>query len=491
MRLRTLSLFALCLPTSIPHAAAQDIPNRPEDIQFAPLNFEPPEAAGFRHELSNGVLVYLAPSQELPLVNIVFTFKGGGYLDPQGQVGLVSATGSMIRRGGTMSVSAEDLDERFDFLAANVSSSSGSTTSLATLNCLASNLEECFALFMDMIRNPGFQADRCTVYFDELLERLRQRNDFPDAILNREWKALLYGRDHYEASQTTEPMVQAMSIADLRDVHRQIFHPGNLIIAVNGDFEESQMLALLEEAVSGWEKRPLVIDPPAPEVKFTPGLYHVEKDIPQGKVFIGLRTISRDHPDYFPMLMMNEILGGGGFTSRITKRVRSDEGLAYSAGSTFIPGVYFPGEFRALFQSKNPTVALSAKIILEEIELIRSEPVTGEELEIARNSFIETFPRTFESKAGMLNVFVNDEMTGRDAAYWKNYRDNIKRITAEQIMDVARRRLDPRQMAVFVVGKWDEIYQGDLDQRANMSEIFGGNVTHLPLRDPMTMEPIK
>ena len=344
---------------------------------------------------------------------------------------------------------------------------------------------------MDMIRNPGFQADRCTVYFDELLERLRQRNDFPDAILNREWKALLYGRDHYEASQTTEPMVQAMSIADLRDVHRQIFHPGNLIIAVNGDFEESQMLALLEEAVSGWEKRPLVIDPPAPEVKFTPGLYHVEKDIPQGKVFIGLRTISRDHPDYFPMLMMNEILGGGGFTSRITKRVRSDEGLAYSAGSTFIPGVYFPGEFRALFQSKNPTVALSAKIILEEIELIRSEPVTGEELEIARNSFIETFPRTFESKAGMLNVFVNDEMTGRDAAYWKNYRDNIKRITAEQIMDVARRRLDPRQMAVFVVGKWDEIYQGDLDQRANMSEIFGGNVTHLPLRDPMTMEPIK
>ena len=100
MRLRTLSLFALCLPTSIPLAAAQDIPNRPEDIQFAPLNFEPPEAAGYRHELSNGVPVYLVPSRELPLVNIVFTFKGGGYLDPQGQVGLVSATGSMIRRGG-------------------------------------------------------------------------------------------------------------------------------------------------------------------------------------------------------------------------------------------------------------------------------------------------------------------------------------------------------------------------------------------------------
>ena len=129
MRLRTLSLFALCLNTSIPLATAQEIPKRPEDIQFAALDFEPPEAAGYRHELTNGVLVYLAPSRELPLVNIVFTFKGGGYLDPMGQVGLVSATGSMIRRGGTMYVSAEEVDERFDFLAANVTSSSGSTTS--------------------------------------------------------------------------------------------------------------------------------------------------------------------------------------------------------------------------------------------------------------------------------------------------------------------------------------------------------------------------
>lgn len=491
MRLRTLSLFALCLHTSIPPATAQEIPKRPEDIQFAPLDFEPPEASGYRHELSHGVPVYLAPSRELPLVNVVFIFKGGGYLDPQGQVGLVSATASMIRRGGTMYVSAEEMDERFDFLAANVSSSSGSTTSRIILNCLKSNLDESFALFMDMIRNPGFQSDRCKVYLDELLESLRQRNDFPDAILNREWKALLYGRDHYEASQVTEPMVQAMSIADLRSVHQRIFHPGNLIIAVSGDFQQDEMLTRLENALAGWEKQPVAADPPAPEFEFKPGLYHVEKDIPQGKVFIGLRSIPRDHPDYFSMLMMNEILGGGGFTSRITKRVRSDEGLAYSAGSAFIPKVHYPGEFRALFQSKNPTVALSTKIILEEVERIRSEPVTGEELEIARNSFIETFPRTFESKAGMLNVFVNDEMTGRDASYWKNYRDNINRITAEQIMDVARRRLDPRQMAVFVVGKWDEIYQGDLEQRANMSEIFGGNVTHLPLRDPMTMDPIK
>jgi zinc protease len=203
-----------------------------------------------------------------------------------------------------------------------------------------------------------------------------------------------------------------------------------------------------------------------------------------------MRSIQRDDPDYFAMLMMNQILGGGGFTSRITNRVRSDEGLAYSAGSSLSPRVYYPGELRAGFQSKSPTCALATKIIMEEIEKIRTEPVTEQELEVAKNSFIETFPRTFESKSGMLNVFVSDEMTNRAADYWLNYRNNIRAVTAEQIMDVAKRRLQPEDMAIVIVGKWSDIEPGDLQGRASMKDFFGGEVTHLPLRDPLTLEPM-
>lgn len=491
MRRLNLLMLPCCLMSISGMTFSQEIPSRPEQLQFATLDYEPPSARSYRHALTNKVVVYLAPSAEIPLVNISFTFRGGDYLDPQGLVGVAEATGALIREGGTISIAAEDLDERLDFLAANVASSAGKTFSTITLNCLKSNLNESFTLFMDMIRNPGFQSDRITLYHDEQLEAMRQRNDFPAAILNREWMALLYGRDHFEARQITESMIQAMTIADLQAMHQKIYHPGNLVIAVSGDFEPRSMLAKLTAAMQGWDLRPPAPEPPAPQATFTPGIYHVERDIPQGKVFIGLRTIPRDHPDFFPMLVMNEILGGGGFTSRITSRVRSDEGLAYSAGSRFSPRVDYPGEFRASFQSKNPTVALSIKLIFEEIQSIRTQPVTEEELSTARSAFIETFPRTFESKQGMLNVFVSDELTGRDPEYWKQYRQNISSVTPEQITDVAKRYLDPAQMAIFVVGSWDMIYVGDPDKRASMSEFFNGDATHLPLRNPMSMEPIR
>ncbi len=472
-------------------AAGPDIPPHPDEIVFSPLAFEPPEAGDFRHILSNGVPVYLAPSHEFPLINAVFSFKGADDLDGPEERGLATATGAMIRRGGTTSVSAEDLDEEFDFLAAIASTSSHGTRSTATLNCLTSNFNRSFALFLQMLRSPGFQADRLATYKQQVFEQLKQRNDHAASILSREWRSLLYGDDHFEAAEPTAALIESITEDGLRSMHRRIFHPGNLIVAVTGDFDPPRMLERLEEALAGWEAGATVPDPPAPRATFAPGVYHVEKEIPQGRVSIGLRSIRRDHPDYFALLMANRILGGGGFTSRIVRRVRSDEGLAYSARSTFRPRVHYPGEFQASFQSKNRTVALAAKIIFEEIRRIRSEPVGTEELATAAGSLIETFPRRFESKAGMLRLFVDDELTGRDPAFWQTYRDDVRAVTSDDIMRVTKKYLVPEDMAFLVVGRWGEIEAGDLEGRARMSEFFGGSVTHLPLRDPLTLEPIE
>ncbi len=472
-------------------AAGPDIPPHPDEIVFSPLAFEPPEAGDFRHILSNGVPVYLAPSHEFPLINAVFSFKGADDLDGPEERGLATATGAMIRRGGTTSVSAEDLDEELDFLAAIASTSSHGIRSTATLNCLTSNFNRSFSLFLQMLRSPGFQADRLATYKQQVFEQLKQRNDHAASILSREWRSLLYGDDHFEAAEPTAASIESITEDGLRSMHRRIFHPGNLIVAVTGDFDPPRMLERLEEALAGWEAGATVPDPPAPRATFAPGVYHVEKEIPQGRVSIGLRSIRRDHPDYFALLMANRILGGGGFTSRIVSRVRSDEGLAYSARSTFRPRVHYPGEFQASFQSKNRTVALAAKIIFEEIRRIRSEPVGTEELATAAGSLIETFPRRFESKAGMLRLFVDDELTGRDPAFWQTYRDDVRAVTSDDIMRVTKKYLVPEDMAFLVVGRWGEIEAGDLEGRARMSEFFGGSVTHLPLRDPLTLEPIE
>jgi predicted Zn-dependent peptidase len=189
---------------------------------------------------------------------------------------------------------------------------------------------------------------------------------------------------------------------------------------------------------------------------------------------------------------MNDILGGGGFTSRITQRVRSDEGLAYSAGSQFAAEVFWPGQWRASFESKNATCALAAKLVLEEMARIRSSPVTAQELDTAKKSFIETFPETFSSRDATLGVFMTDEWTKRPGDYWTTFRDKVAKVTPADIQRVAQKYLDPSKVTILVVGKWDEIAKGDQGGRATMAMLEKdlGPTKHLPLRDPMTLAPL-
>lgn len=485
-----LTAATLAAPT-LAQSKRNALPDRPEDIVFEDMQFDPPNREDYRHELSNGVVVYLAPSNELPLVNVTFSFKGGEYLVPEGKEGLASMTAAMMRRGGTESVSANEMDEQFDFLAANASVFAGGTSAGANLNSLSNNFDQSFGLFMDMLKNPGFDEAKTETYRGEVLEALKQRNDNPASISGREWAALMYGEDHFEARQPTRQSVESLSIEDMRRFHSKVFNRANLIIGVSGDFEQSAMLQRLERATADMPRGSLNPEPPAPTAQVEPGVYYIEKDIPQGRVLIGQRGINRDHPDYFPMLVLNDVLGGGGFTSRLTKRIRSDEGLAYSAGSANITPYYYPGEWRAGFQSKSRTVAYAAKIVFDELERVRTEPISDEELNVAKNQFIETFPRTFESRQAIVNVFIGDERTNRARDYWENYRENIRAVTPEEALRVAQRHLDPKKLAILIVGKWDDIKAGDLEGRATMDEFFDGRSTEIPLKDPETLEPMQ
>ena len=470
--------------------AAAALPARPEEIVFRPLAYEPPDPSTFRRTLPDGTVVYLAPSHEFPLVNVSITFKGGASLDPADLPGLAAMTARMVREGGTRRLSPAEFDETLDFLATEAAVAANDTFTTATMSCLKANFEESLGLFVEMLRTPGFDAARLDTTKARMTEFLKQRNDDAASILGREWKRLVFGRDHFEAAEPTGATVAALSREKLAELHGRVFHPGNAIVAVSGDFEESAMLAQLTKAFAGWQRGPVAPDPAAPTAVLEPGLYHVPKDIPQGKVAIGRRSITRDDPDAIPLLLLDEILGAGGFTSRLMQKVRSNEGLAYSVRSTVAPRVRYPGDFRAGFESKNATVALATKIVLDEIRAVREELVTEEELETAKLGLIETFPRQFESKPKMLGVFVNDEWTGRPKDFWRTFRQKVAAVTREDLRRVARQHLDPEAMAILVVGDWDAIAPGDLEKRASMAEFFGGKVTHLPLRDPLTLEPL-
>ncbi len=341
-----------------------------------------------------------------------------------------------------------------------------------------------------MLREPRFQEDRLALAKEQALQEMKKRNDDSAVIERREWSVLMYGEDHLANRFTTEASVKAISRDDLLAFHGRYFHPAGMVAAVSGSFDRAEMLRKLEAAFASWPTpRPSV--PPVPSAIATaePGLYRIQKDVNQGRVTIGLPSVKRDSPDIFALEVMNEILGGGGFVSRITKTVRSNEGLAYSAGSGIGFGVHYPGVFRAAFQSKSRSVAYATQLVLAEIRKMREAAVSEEELVTIKNSLVETFPSQFASKSQTMGVFAGDEFTGRDPRFWASYRDRVRAVTAAEVQRVAQAYLVPERMVILVVGDQREIDIGDEPHPVKLDTLApGGRVTTLPLRDPLTMK---
>ena len=189
------------------------------------------------------------------------------------------------------------------------------------------------------------------------------------------------------------------------------------------------------------------------------------------------------------MALANDVLGGGGFTAWILSRVRSDEGLAYSAGSNFRLNNTIPGTFRAYFQSKSSTCSRATDLILQLIEKLRNEGISDKELEISRNSFIQTFPNRFQSKFQTVALFAQGELFGRPSEYWQEYRDRVSKVTRESARNAAKKYIDPSKFVILVVGNIEEILKGHPDFPEITFEKMG-NLIRLPMRDPMTLEPL-
>ena len=474
--------------------AEEALPRHPRDLVYPPLDFEPPDPTAYRHELDSGAVAYLVEDHQLPLVSVSLTLRAGAYQVPAESAGLASFTGSQMRTGGTTRRNAREFDEEAAFLATQIGSGIGGTSASASVNCLKQNLDASLDMFFEMLKSPGFDEERLEVARSRSLQGLARRNDRLGEILSREFSRLMRGR-HFTTVQSTQASVQSISREGMLRFHARNFDPRRMFFAVSGDFDTQDILRRLNSALaSGWPSE--TVDPgeiPAPTHEPEAGFYMVDKtsrDVNQSHVVIGHLGILRSHPDVFKVSIMNSVLGGGGFTSRIMVRVRSDEGLAYSAYSRFQPGIYYPGTFRAGFQSRNATCAQAAAIVLEEIERIRQDRVSPEELDTAKNYVIEVFPRFFATAGQVGGTFVGDEFTGREMDYWKRYRERIADVSADDVLDAAQKHLQPDKLLVLAVGDQEAMLAGSPDKpQFSFESLAGtGGIRSIPLPDPLTME---
>ena len=472
--------------------SAGEIPDRPEQLKFPKLQYEPPSGSDYRVQLKSGPVAFVVPNRELPLVSVSIMVRTGQYNEPKGKAGVAGMAGYLLSKGGTKTRTAEALEE---LLAAGLSSSVGDTSGSVGVNTLSKDLDEGLAMLREVLTTPEFQQSRFDLYKQQQLQGMKQRNDDSKNIERRELLRLAYGPKFFRNVIPTKASVESITVADLHAFHQAWFHPDNFVVAVSGDFDRKTMVAKLEKLFANWPFNGKAAVPvPTNKAFAKPGIYIVDKDVNQGRVDIMLPGIHRDHPDFYAVQVMNSILGGGGFTSRITNRVRSDEGLAYSAYSYMPGGTYYPLLFVAGYQSKSTTVKYAAQIVLEEMRRITNEAVTDKEMVTAKSSYIQTFPETFETKGAVARTFADEEFTGRGArnpAHFKEFRAKFAAVTKADVQRVAKKYLTPGKAVILIVGDKDAILKGHPDHAVNLDSLTTGGLKDVPLRDPFTMEPIK
>lgn len=439
-----LFMFSACSTFSLGARAYYSPPQEP-------VSFSPPKPA--RVVLENGMIVYLLEDHEVPLITIRALVRTGSVYEPADRVGVASITGKLVRTGGTKNYSPEQLDEVLEQNSILFSAGSGMTSASVSINFLVEHTDLAFEIFSEALRMPVFDKKQLELTINKIKERIKRKNDNPISVANREFRKILFGPDSPYAREVTERTLNNISRDDLIAFHRKYYKPNNIMLGVVGDFKQDEIMDRIEKYFGDWEPEevnfpefPKVVDEVGKSVNF------IAKDSTQSFIRVGQLSIKRDNPDFFAFSIMNDMLGGQSFTSRLFRELRAEKGLVYAVGTSFSPGDLDVGSFMAFAETRTASTFDTISAIVDNFNKMREEYVSDEELTLAKDMYLNSYIFSFSSRYKILTTQISLEYFGLPQDFMERYRENVEKVTKEAIRRVARKYLDPGKLKVLLIG---------------------------------------
>ena len=407
-----------------------------------------------RLTLANGMQLFLVEDHELPLIEISARIRTGSIYEPADKIGLASITGIVMRTGGTTGRTGDELDEQLERIAASVETGIGLNSGSAAMSVLKEDIDTGLEILADVLMNPAFREDKIMLAKIRYRSSIARRNDNVSSIAIREYRKLIYGSESVYARHSEYATIENITRDDLVAFHKKFFKPNNIMLAVIGDFDTSQMIKKIEKAFEGWQKADIDF-PDIPQVRyeFRPTANVVRKeDINQSNIYLGHIGGIMNDPDYFALIVMNRILGGG-FTGRLFKNIRSRQGLAYSVFGSYTANFDFPGVFYVGCQTKSESTVHAIRAMINEVRKMTEAEVTDEELDLAKESYLNSFVFNFDSKGEIVARLMVYAYYGYPPDFLQKAKANIEKVTKADVLRVAREHLKPDKMQILAVGR--------------------------------------
>jgi zinc protease len=420
------------------------------------LNIPPAlaDAAGLaeREVLPSGLILLHSERTELPIVKVVVAIKAGSVVEPPSKAGLANLTADLLNEGTAKRTSGQ-ISDQIEFVGGQLSTSGGRDYVTVSLSVLKKDVELGFDLLSDIIMNPAFgqsEIERRKAIIKSSI--LRQKED-PGTIATKAFLKAVYGEHPYgRPEEGTEETLDAITREDIADFHSRYYAPNNAIMAVVGDINRERAESLVGRYFGMWHKKDIPdIALRKPERIASPAVIKINKEITQANIILGHLGIKRDNPDYYAVSVMNYILGGGGFASRLMDNIRDNRGLAYDVRSHFSADKY-AGSFQVELQTKNPSANTSIDEIFKELKRICAEPVTDRELSDAKSYLTGSFPLRIDSINKIAGFLIAVEFYGLGPDYVDKYSGYINAVNKEDVLRVARQYLHPKDYVLVVVG---------------------------------------